>query len=65
MNFINLEKNQIKARWVAKKPAIYIITKFSFLFSLHSFLTIFLSQKWYFIERFINHTYSNLILSTF
>ena len=27
----------IEARWIAKKPAIYIITKFSFPFSLHPF----------------------------
>ena len=50
-------KNLTEARWIARKPTIYIITKFS----LHHFFIIFHSQKWYFIERFINHTYSNLI----
>ena len=49
--------------WIAKKPTVYIITKFSFFIA--PFLIIFLSQKWHFIERFINHTYFNLILSTF
>ena len=59
MNLINLEETRLKHAGQLKKTTTYIITKFS----LHSFLTIFLSQKWYFIERFINHTYSNLILS--
>ena len=56
-----MKKKPIEARWIAKKTFTYIINKFSFSFSLHSFLTIFFSQKWYFIERFINYTSFNLI----
>ena len=40
-----------------KKLTIYIIIKFS----LNYFLIIFLSQKWFFIEGFINYTSFNLI----
>ena len=50
-------KTRLKRASLLKKNTIYIITKFS----LHHFLVVFLDQKWCFIERFINHTSSNLI----
>ena len=46
-----------EARWIAKKKHyLYYYQIF-----IAQFLIIFFSQKWHFIERFINHTYSNLI----
>ena len=51
------KKTRLKRARQLKKLTIYIIIKFS----LNYFLIIFLSQKWFFIEGFIDHTSFNLI----